>query len=473
MTGYPVSMIALIFLALLGQGTAGPTPKPAGYCELEPSLVEEIQGYKTAVQKINEAVTNGKAKGKVYEELATFVDKFGFRMSGTKNLENAIDYMLNKSMDLGLDNVHGEPVTVPHWVRGHEEATLLKPRQANLKLLGLGGSVSTPKDGITAKVLVVQSFKELENRANEAKGKIVVFVEKWESYGKTVTYRVNAAVKTAEAGGVASLIRSITPFSISSPHTGWQAYKKGVKQIPTAAITVEDAEMLLRMSKRGEEIEINLKMEAKMMDPVQSRNTVVEVTGHENKDEYVLVSGHLDSWDVGDGAMDDGGGAFISWYSIVLLKQLGLVPKRTVRAVLWTGEEEGLIGAAAYKNANPVNNLVLAMESDEGTFSPRGISFKGVPKAVCIMKEVMKLMTPMNATDFTLSNDIGSDVMVWANSPVPLAALANANEKYFWFHHSDGDRMTVENSKELDKCLALWASVSYVVANLSVRLPTV
>lgn len=462
--------LLLLPIVILNAIFAAPNYNFEESCELSDDLKAEIHSYQPIVNKIIKSAVSGPHKSKTYKELADFVDKFGYRISGSENLEHAIDYMLNKSISYKLDNVHGEPVMIPHWVRGHEEATLLSPRVTNLNILGLGGSIATPPEGITAPVLVVESFDELKNKSNEAKGKIVVFVEEWVNYGVTVQYRAHAAVEGAKVGAVATLIRSVTPFSINSPHTGWQDYSDDVPKIPTAAMTVEDAYMLLRMYRRGDKIIIRLKMEAKNMPPVLSRNTISEIEGKQIKDKAVIVSGHLDSWDVGNGAMDDGGGAFISWYSLVLLKSLNIRPRRTIRAILWTGEEPGLVGAVQYSKVHNKDEFVLLMESDEGTFTPEGITFSGNKQANCIMKEILSLLSPINATKLELSNDVGSDISIWSNQGIPMASLLNKNEKYFWFHHSNGDTMSVEDSDVLDKCLAVWTSVAYVVADLSVNL---
>lgn len=446
-------------------------PKPPLKCNLTQKLKDEIKSYTPIVNRIIKSAVSGNSQGQTWKELANFVDTFGNRISGSQNLENAIDYMLNRSISYGLENVHGEPVEVPHWVRGNERAILLSPRIQKLNILGLGGSIGTPPEGITAPVIVVETFDELQEKANEAQGKIVVFAEKWEGYGKTVQYRQYAAVRGAKVGAVATLLRSIAPFSINSPHTGWQDYSDDVRKIPTAAITVEDAEMLLRMYRQGRSITINLYMEAKTLPPVQSRNTIAEIEGSKRPEQAVIVSGHLDSWDVGTGAMDDGGGAFISWYSLVLLKQLNLRPKRTIRAILWTGEEEGLIGAFQYAKVHDKKDFNLLMESDEGTFNPNGLYFSGKDSTACILQEILKLLAPINTTQLIQSSDVGSDIMVWANQGVPMASLMNENQNYFWFHHSDGDRMVLEDSFTLDKCVALWASVAYVAADLSMDLP--
>lgn len=443
-------------------------------CKLPNKLKKEISSYAPIVNKIINASTVGQFKGKTWNYLANFVDKFGNRIAGSRNLENAIDYMLNMSKENNLENVHGENVTVPHWIRGKEHAYLLRPRAKPLPMLGLGGSIATPRRGIIAHVLVVKSFDELKQKSQEAAGKIVVFNEEYVSYGETVKYRSYAAVEAAKLGAVATLVRSVTPFSIASPHTGWQDYSSNVTKIPTACITIEDAEMLNRMYNRGEKLLIYLYMEAHTLPDTVSRNTVAEIKGSTYPEKVVLVSGHLDSWDVGEGAMDDGGGAFISWCSLVLLKSLGLRPKRTVRAVLWTAEEEGLIGAIQYAttHANETKNFNLVMESDEGTFTPKGLEFSGPNKSACIIQHILSLTATINTTNLKQSQNVGSDITVWThNNSVPGASLLNDNGRYFWFHHSNGDTMAVEDPTALDKATALWAAVAYVVADLKNDLP--
>ena len=308
-------------------------------------------------------------------------------------------------------------------------------------------------------------------------------------------YRGYGAAEAAKFGAVATLIRSITPFSIDSPHTGWQHYQENVTQIPTAAISIEVAEMLHRMYKEGDDVLIYLYMEARNLPPVMSRNTIAEIKGTQQPDKVVVVSGHLDSWDVGQGAMDgkklnqcvtavndcfhlcyvlqDGGGAFISWNALALLKVLGLRPRRTLRSILWTAEEEGLVGAAAYFNDHRNNTAAFdfVMESDEGTFQPLGLSFSGSSHAGCILKEILKLMRPLNATQFASPMDGGPDIEFFTDIGIPGAALLNANERYYWYHHSQGDRMTVEDPTNLDMCTALWAAAAYVVADLSIDMP--
>ncbi|XP_066572073.1 carboxypeptidase Q [Amia ocellicauda] len=433
---------------------------------------EEIAGYTDVALKIIKLAVDGKAQNRSYERLANFTDTIGNRVSGSKNLDLAISCMYNALKEDGLENVHLEPVEIPHWVRGEESAVMLEPRNHTLAILGLGSSVGTPKEGITAEALVVHSFDELHKRAKEANGKIVVYNQLFVSYGETVQYRAFGASEAAKLGAVASLIRSITPFSINSPHTGWQDYQPGVPHIPTACITVEDAEMMARMALRGKKIVIHLQMGAKTYPDADSFNTVAEIIGSKYPDQVVLISGHLDSWDVGQGAMDDGGGALISWEVLSLLKDLGLRPKRTLRMVLWTAEEQGGIGANQYYQLHKVNisNFDLVMESDLGTFSPLGIQFTGNNESKAIMKEVMKLLKPINATGL-VNHGEGTDINMWMQAGVPGASLNVDVSRYFWFHHSDGDTMTVQNAVQMNLCSAVWAVVSYVVADLEEMLP--
>lgn len=433
----------------------------------------DITRLKNAADRIIDLAIRGKAQNQTYNRLAEFVDKFGSRLAGSQNLENAIDFMVDAFLRGGLENVHTEPVTIPHWVRGEESAELLQPRQHNLAILGLGYSVGTPPEGITAELLVVRSFDELKSRAKEAKGKIVVYNEDYVSYGNTVQYRSVGAAEAAKVGALASLIRSVTPFSLYSPHTGMQDYQDGVPKIPTACITIEDAQMLQRMSDRGEKIVIKLLMGAQNLPPVQSRNTVAEIIGSKYPEEVVLVSGHLDSWDVGQGAMDDGGGAFISWQALSLVRQLGLRPKRTMRVVLWTAEEFGLIGGQSYweTHKSNISNYDLVMESDIGTFTPHGIAFTGNAEATKIMKNLVStLLDSINASQLVSPAET-SDIGWWIDGGVPGGSLLNDNKDYFFYHHSNADMMTVENAHTLDLCSAVWAVVAFAVADMEDMLP--
>lgn len=441
---------------------------------LPPGLVREIRKYAPIVNQIIDAVVYGAEQNVTYDELAKFVDTFGARPSGSQSLENSIDYMFELLRDQGLDFVHLENASVINWQRGHEEAWMVKPRKKKMDMLGLGNSIPTPHGGIEAPVLVVESFEDLEANAGKAMGKIVVFNEEFVSYSKTVKYRVQGASAAAKVGAVAALVRSVTPKSVNSPHTGYMKYDEDTTKIPTAAITIEDAELLARMQGRGIEPIVRLVMGAKSLPPAPSRNTVAEIRGQVKPDEIVLLSGHLDSWDVGQGAMDDGAGAFISWRALAILRKLGLKPRRTLRCVLWTGEEMGTAGAIAYFSRHFDHErhfMNLVMESDSGTFRPLGLGFSSSnDRARCIAAEVLRLFAPINATRLTLGAST-PDLSLWIKEGIPGASLSTANEKYFIFHHTEGDTMSVLDRRELDLCTALWAAASFVFADLSVRLP--
>lgn len=437
-------------------------------------VVREIRSYKPIVDRIIDTVVHGDEQNVTYEELAKFVDTFGARPSGSKSLEDSIDYMFDMLRGQGLDFVHTENASVVNWQRGLEEAWIVQPRLKRMSILGLGNSVATPEGGITAPVLVVSCFEELEENSRKAKGKIVVFNQEYITYGRTLKYRVQGASAAAKAGAVAALVRSLTPMSINSPHTGYMKYNESVARIPTASITVEDAELLARLQERGIEAVVKLVMGAKSLPPVVSRNTIAELRGDSKPEEVVLLSGHLDSWDVGQGAMDDGAGAFISWRALAVLRRLGLRPRRTLRCVLWTGEELQTAGAQEYFRrhfASEQHLMNLVMESDSGTFRPLGLSFTGSNEhARCIVAEVLRLFDSINATRLTFGAS-APDLSSWLKEGVPGASLSTANEKYFLFHHTEGDTMSVLDRHELDLCTALWAAASYVFADLSMRLP--
>lgn len=268
-----------------------------GQCALPPKLLDEIQSYQPIVNKIANEILNGNYTGDTWNSLSEFIDKFGPRFSGSKSLESSIDYMVDKLKEVGLENVHTENATIPRWQRGFESAQLVQPHQQNLPILGFGFSVGTPRGGIIGDAVVVESFEEFEKLTEDVvRGKIVVFVPQWVSYGVTVQYRSKGASVASKKGAIAALVRSITPFSIGSPHTGMQRYEEGVVQIPVAAVTVEDAEMLLRLYRRGERITIRLEMEDRNLDPYVSRNTISELQGRTQPvdKKVVIVSGHLD-----------------------------------------------------------------------------------------------------------------------------------------------------------------------------------
>lgn len=404
--------------------------------------------------------------------LRTLVDRFGHRLSGSAALERALDWILEEMESDGLGNVRGERVMVPHWIRGEESLVLRSPRVREMPILGLGGSVGTPEGGIRAEVLVVGSFEELEARAEEAEGRIVLFDAPFTSYGQTVRYRTGGAVAAARAGAVASLVRSVTPSSLQTPHTGGMGYEEGVRRIPHAAVTVEDAELMRRLQDAGEQIEVELKMQARTLPDAPSRNAMAELRGSERPDEVVVLGGHIDSWDVGQGAMDDGGGSVAAWEAVRLLKELGLRPRRTVRVVLWTNEENGLRGGTAYArdHADEVEDHVLAIESDAGVFQPTGFGFGGSEEAFGIVRGIAPLLAPIGADDLHMGGG-GADIGPLMRQGVPGMGLEVEGERYFWYHHTDADTLDKLDHGEFARCVAAMAVMAYVVADLPDPLP--
>lgn len=423
-------------------------------------------------QRADSLIDRALADSFAWRRLNVLVDRFGPRFSGSQSLEDAIDWILAEMKKDGLENVRGEPVMVPHWVRGEESAEMVAPRRQKLPMLGLGGSIATPPEGITADVLVVGSFEELASRAAEARGRIVVYDVPFTTYGETVRYRSSGAIEAAKVGAVASLVRSVTPFSMQTPHTGGMRYDSAVTKIPHAAITVEDAMLLHRMQERGERPRVTLKMSARTLPDAQSRNVVAEIRGSERPEEVVVLGGHIDSWDVGQGAMDDAGGSVAAWEAVRLMKELGLRPRRTVRVVLWTNEENGLRGGNAYRDAHrdELPNHVLAMESDAGVFKPQGFGFSGTDSAYALVRQVGSLLDRIDAGNIVRGGG-GADIGPIMALGVPGMGLNVDETEYFWYHHTEADTMDKLDPREFAECVAAMAVMAYVVADMPDRLP--
>ncbi len=448
----------------VGLVLVAPAPLPAQ----APSIATD---YAPMADSLIRAATRDSS---AYTRLGVLVDRFGHRLSGSASLEAAIDWILGEMKKDGLQNVRGEPVSVVNWQRGQESAELVKPRRVRLAMLGLGGSVGTPAGGVTAPVLVVSSFDELERRKAEAKGRIVLFDVPFTTYPETRRYRTDGPSTAARAGAVACLIRSVASNSIRSPHTGRTSYDSTVARIPAAALSVEDAMMLRRMSDRGDPVVVTLRMGARLLPNAKSRNVVAEVVGREKPDEVVVLGGHIDSWDVGQGAMDDAGGSVAAWEAVKLMKRLGLRPRRTVRVVLWTNEESGVDGGRAYRDAHSaeLDKHVLAMESDGGVFNPKGYDFAGSDSAASIVQQVASLLRPINATGVQRSKESPeADIGPLVERGVPGIGLDVDAERYFWYHHSQGDTLDKLDPGELARCVAVMAVMAYVVADLPEALP--
>jgi carboxypeptidase Q len=425
--------------------------------------------YRPAAESIMRVAMRDSA---AWNRLAELTDRFGNRISGSDALEHAIDWIIDQMRRDGLANVRGEPVMVPHWVRGAESAELVQPRRATMTMLGLGMSVGTPPGGVEAEVMVVSSFEEFARREGEARGKIVLWDAPYAGYGPTVRYRTTGANVASKAGAMASLIRSVAAYSIRSPHTGTLTYDSTATPIPAAALSVEDAMMIHRMVDRGERVVVRLTMAAQTLPDAPSRNVMGELVGREHPNEVVVFGGHIDSWDVGMGAMDDAGGVVVSWEALRLLKRLGLTPRRTIRVVGWTNEENGGRGGLGYRDAHQaeLDNHILAFESDGGVFRTLGFGFNGSDSATALVRQIASLLRPIGA-DSVQRGGGGADIGPIVQAGVPAMSPNVESSKYFWFHHSNGDTVDKLDARDMQQCVAAFAVMMYVVADMPDRLP--
>jgi len=438
-----------------------------------PAHAQRIPAPDSAARAAQERLIDGALKDSAaWNRLAWLADTFGNRPTGSARLERAIDWIVEQMKKDGLDNVHTEPVMVSHWERGGESAVLLSPRLDTLHMLGLGKSVGTPKGGITAPVLVVKDFADLRAHAADAKGKIVLFdfpfnttKKAFEAYGEAVAYRGVGADSAMQFGALAVLVRSVTPMSLRTPHTGAMRYGDSTHRIPAAAVSVEDAQMLHRMQDRGQKIAVHLTMGARFLPMTTSRNVVAEVRGSERPDEVIVLGGHIDSWDVGSGAMDDAGGSVAAWEAVRLIKQLGLKPRRTVRVVLWTNEESGLAGGIAYAAAHQaqIKDFVLAMESDNGVFKPSGIFVAGADSIIAMMKPVIAPLARIGVTSVA-PGESEADESPLNRLGVPALSIDTDGSKYFWYHHTQADTPDKLDPREMAMCVAVMAVVGYGAA---------
>jgi Zn-dependent M28 family amino/carboxypeptidase len=435
-----------------------------------------------------------------WTKLEHLTTRIGHRLSGSPELEAAIAWAHSGMKSDGLEGVRLQPVRVPRWVRGKESLRVVAPVERELPMLGLGMSVGTPPGGVTAPVVVVRDFAELQalGRA-KVEGRIVVFASEWgggrpfEGYGRTVAYRSDGAAAAARLGAVAALVRSATGRSIASPHTGAVRHADDAPKIPAAAITVEDAEWLRRMTQAGEAVTLSLRMEARLEREADSANVIAEIRGRETPDEVVVMGGHLDSWDVGQGAHDDGCATMAAWQSLVILRELGLRPRRTLRVVLWANEENGLRGGQAYRDAlgDDVSRHVAAIEMDGGCERPVGFGLSllkpGEPRrrggepgpsepedangraALATVREIATLFASIEATT-TRWGGGGADIGPLMRAGVPGLSLDTVGTHYFDWHHSHGDTLDKVAPEDLRRATGMLAVMGYVLADMKGRL---
>lgn len=445
------------------QTASGPTPA-APPANVPQALVD-------AAQKIAAHVQSGSINGRAYNRLAELVDRFGHRLSGSQALEDAIAWTLVQMQQDGLVNVRKEKVMVPHWVRGKESAAILAPVKRPLTPLGLGGTVGTGKRPIRAEIVVVPDLEALERRGSEVAGKIVVINqamppydhEKRDThYGATVQIRVRGASIAAKHGAKAVLIRSVTAHSLNSPHTGSLRYEDGIKKIPAAAVTVEDADRLQRMAARGP-VKVELSLGAKTLPDAESGNAIGEIRGRELPDEVVVVGCHIDSWDVGDGASDDGAGCVMAMEAGRILQELGLTPRRTVRVVLYTNEENGLRGAKAYHEAHGKQVHAGAIEADVGAGAPAGFGITGTPEQVAQLQQMAALFEPLGASDLHEGGG-GADISPLTKDGVLSIGLHPDVSHYFDLHHSPADTIDKIDPDHLQRNAAAMALMAFILA---------
>jgi Zn-dependent M28 family amino/carboxypeptidase len=407
-----------------------------------------------------------------YIKLAYLCDRIGNRLSGSPSLNEAIQWAAAQMKRDGLENVTIQPVKVPHWVRGREDAAILKPVAHPLTMLALGGSVATPPDGITAEVVPVSSFDALNALGRDKiAGKIVLFNVPYEGYGKTVTYRAAGPSRAAKLGAVAMLVRSVGSLAMQTPHTGALQYTEADPKIPAAAITFEDATMIQRLADSGETVTVHLYMEAHMEPDADSANVFGEIPGREKPEEIVVMGGHIDSWDVGAGAQDDGSGIIASLEAAAIIKKLGLQPRRTLRVVFWTNEENGGAGGRAYRAmvGDKIANYVAAIEMDGGAEKPLGFGIEKNGAALERAQLIGRLLETIGAGAVSEGGG-GADIAPLMHDGVPGLGLFTIGQHYFDWHHTRTDTVDKVDLQDFRKCIAAMAVMSYVLADMPQRL---
>jgi carboxypeptidase Q len=398
--------------------------------------------------------------------------RIGNRLSGSDSLDKAIAWSAEEMKKAGLANVRTIPVKVPHWVRGRESAEMLEPLQKPLFMLGLGGSIATPAADITADVVAVSTFDELEKLGRGAvTGKIVLYDAPFITYGQTVVYRHDGASRAARLGAVAALVRSVTPRSLRDPHTGAMGYSARDPKIPTAAVSVEDAIWIHRLTQSGQRVRVHLTMEAHTEPDAESADVMGEIVGRELPNEVVTIGGHIDSWDVGQGAHDDGSGAVAALEAVALIRKLGLQPRRTIRVVFWTNEENGGRGGVAYRDwsAGQHNKHVAGIEMDGGAEKPIGFEFAsgkgGDSKAMFDRATAAgELLQRIDAAKI-ISGESEADVEPLMNAGVPVFGLRTVMERYWDYHHTQADTFDKIVPDEFRRCTAAMAVLAYVLAD--------
>ncbi len=456
--------------------TPSPSPTPTVFTA---QTLSELKQLQQAALKSDYA----------YRQVAHLSNNIGPRLSGSAQAAKAVEYVAGEMKALGLE-VKLEKVMVPHWVRGEETAALVefagqaKGTSQKIVLTALGGSVATPAEGLTAEVVVVRNFDELES-LDQAKvaGKIVLFNYPYDkemaaqgrsgdAYGNAVAYRGGGPVAAAKKGAVAVLVRSVGSADYRLPHTGATKYEDGVTKIPAGAVTAEDADLLANLAPQGP-VRMHLILTPQILEDVESYNVVADLKGSTNPEEIVVVSGHLDSWDLGTGAIDDGAGVAVSMEVANLVRQLKLKPKRTIRVIAWMNEENGLHGGKTYAadHAAELVKHVAAMETDGGSGHPVGVRFRGKPEIAEFLAPVAKVMDEIGASILDQVEHTGADISPMEAANVPTFHPIQDGRTYFQYHHTAADTLDKVDPKTLAENAAVNAVVIYALANSETPVP--
>lgn len=425
------------------------------------------------VDRATELRDNAVTQNRAYTIVESLTTEVGPRFAGSAGDRAAVAWALNKLKELGLRNVRAETVTVPQWVRGDISVAVIAPFPQQLAALALGGSIGTPEDGIEAPVVAAADIEQLKNlKPGDVQGKIVYFNGRMKrtrdgtGYGKAVRKRGYGAIEAAKLGAVGVLIRSAGTDNNRLPHTGAMRYEEGVRRIPAAALTNPDADLLDGQLATGRAVSVHMKLTSRYLPDATSANVIGEITGR--TDEIVLLGAHLDSWDVGTGAHDDGAGVAIVTEAARLIGALREKPRRTLRVVLYANEEFGLSGAKAYAemHAGELNKHVVAMEADFGAGRVWEFNSRVAPDALPLVRAIHQLLAPLDIAYGNNEGYGGADIGPLRNLGVPVLEPRQDGTLYFDLHHTDNDTLDKIDPEQLSQNVAVYTVAAYVAANV-------
>jgi len=399
--------------------------------------------------------------------------EIGPRLSGSENSLRAMEWAKSTMEQLELEDIVLRPVMVPHWVRGDVEKAAIIGMDTPLAVAALGGSVNTPPDGISAKVLEIKSFDELEDKSDQAVGKIIFFnrpmdatkINTFAAYGGAVDQRVHGASYAAKYGGIGALVRSVTTRYDDVPHVGSMHYADSIEQVPAAAIGLVSADILSNALKENPDLEVKLELSCLTLPDAKSYNVMGEIKGTEKPKEIILISGHFDSWDKGDGAHDDGACCIQSLEVLDLFKRLNIKPKRTIRCVFFINEENGTRGARKYAQAADSSKTeihVAAIEADRGAFTPRGFAVEGDSSMITYLNQWMPYLRQAKI-DWIRKGGSGVDISKLNNCQLKIGYVPD-NQRYFDYHHSDNDVFSAVHPREFELGSASMAILVYLLS---------